>query len=229
MRDFFSLAKIIAAPGDPSILDMCLQKADKGKGAAEVWVKNNRQSSGFWKLKQKKSMRLNIGSECHLVGEEVAQGGASTSFSPLCSEGGLQIQIKDHTNTVHRNYQLTQIHVHTDHTNTQKQEVLEGKLHKVVHQPASQLLSTSVQRNCQITQMQIQSSHKYTHYCDLRPVKVPSMNSLAGEILEQKIQIFLERRRNGRWIQEWILASYASPASILAIPPLSSPMLKYFS
>ena len=109
-------------------------------------------------------MRLNIGSECHLVGEEVAQGGASTSFSPLCSEGGLQIQIKAHTNTVHRNYQLTQIHVHTDHTNTQKQEVLEGKLHKVVHQPASQLLSTSVQRNCQITQMQIQSSHKYTHY-----------------------------------------------------------------
>ena len=293
MRDFFSLAKIIAAPGDPSILDMCLQKADKGKGAAEVGVKKNRQSSGFWKLYQKKRMRLNIGSECHLVGEEVAQGGAgaSTSFSPLCSEGGLQIQIKDHTNTVHRNYQLTQIHVHTDHTNTQihvdtdhtntqKQEVLEGKLHKVVHQPASQLLSTSVQRNCQITQMQIQSSHKYTHYwftllmtllffshnifalgqshhlpwkswqrvmlhwlywlysiqppfCDLRQVKVPSMNSLAGEILEQKIQIFLVRRRgrrrNGRWIQEWILASYASPASILAIPPLSSPMLKYFS
>ena len=164
MRDFFSLAKIIAAPGDPSILDMCLQKADKGKGAGEVGV--NRQSSGFWKLKQKKSMRLNIGSECHLVGEEVAQGGAgaSTSFSPLCSEGGLQIQIKAHTNTVQRKYQLTQIHVHTDHTNTQKQEVLEGKLHKVVHQPASQLLSTSVQRNCQITQMQIQSSHKYTHY-----------------------------------------------------------------
>ena len=120
MRDFFSLAKIIAAPGDPSILDMCLQKADKGKGAAEVWVKNNRKSSGFWKLKQKKSMRLNIGSECHLVGEEVAQGGASTSFSPLCSEGGLQIQIKAHTNTVQRNYQLTHIHVHTDHTNTQK-------------------------------------------------------------------------------------------------------------
>ena len=117
-------------------------------------------------------MRLNIGSKCHLVGEEVAQGGASTSFSPLCSEGGLQIQIKAHTNTVQRNYQLTHIHVHTDHTNTeilkytntQKQEVLEGKLHKVVHQPASQLLSTSVQRNCQITQMQIQSSHKYTHY-----------------------------------------------------------------
>ena len=73
----------------------------------------------FWKLKQKKSMRLNIGSECHLVGEEVAQGGASTSFSPLCSEGGLQIQIKAHTNTVQRKYQLTQIHIHTDHTNTQ--------------------------------------------------------------------------------------------------------------
>ena len=62
-------------------------------------------------------MRLKIGSECHLLGEEVAQGGASTSFSPLCSEGGLQIQIKAHTNTVQRKYKLT--HIHTDHTNTQ--------------------------------------------------------------------------------------------------------------
>ena len=222
MRDFFSLAKIIAAPGDPSILDMCLQKADKGKGAAEVGVKNNRQSSGFWKLKQKKRMRLNKGSECHLVGEEVAQGGASTSQPAslhLCAE-----ELPDHTNA---NTTLTQIYTLLVYTSNDPSFFSHNifALRQTHHLPGKGWCCSAV--HCMYWLYSIQPP-----FCDLRQVKVPSMNSLPGEILEQKIQIFLVRRRrggNGRWIQEWILASYASPASILAIPPLSSPMLKYFS